>query len=431
MSQALNKAGSLEHGKSKAIKTRYHALDALRVIAFGILILYHIGMYYVLEWGWHIKSEQPQAWLQDIMILSNQWRMSLLFLISSMVLTVLLTRIRVNLISYFKHAFVLVGQRTQRLLIPLLFGMFVIVAPQVYIEWTVNGTIDRSFFQFYLEYINPNTQWLKERQSDIGLLTWNHLWFLPYLWVYSLILIVLFPLLAQVGKLPLNFAVFSVLTCTAMLVVWLMLKSRYPTTHDLLNDWYSHAKYMLVMLVGAVVILRPTLWLAFVRWRYISLVVALTMYLLIIADRHDVFGPVGTWMEESWWFRIFVGYVVVVNHWAWLAAVLGFGIRYLSKPYSWVRYLNGGILPYYMMHQTIIVVAAYSLHSIGLPIGLQFVVILSLTLAGCAVTYELAKTNVVSRVLFGLKVRAQVNKSKPFLATQVQASPLSGTKKAV
>jgi glucan biosynthesis protein C len=427
MSQALNKAGGAERDNNERIKFRYHALDALRVIAFGILILYHIGMYYVLEWGWHIKSDQPQAWLQDIMILSNQWRMSLLFLISSMVLTVLLTRIRFHFVSYCKQALVLVGQRTQRLFIPLIFGMFVIVAPQVYIEWTVNGVIETPFFQFYLEYINPNTHWLEERQSSIGLLTWNHLWFLPYLWVYTLLLIALFPLLVQIRKVPINFAAFTFLICTAMVIVWFALKSRYPTTHDLLNDWYSHAKYMLVMLVGAVIILRPTLWVAITRWRYISLLVATSMYLLIIADRHDLFGPVGTWMNESWWFRVFVGYVVVVNHWAWLAAVLGFGIRFLSKPYNWVRYLNGAILPYYMLHQTLIVIAAYTLHSAGLPIGIQFMLILLITVAGCALIYELAKKNVVSRVLFGLKVKHSSSNSERYLAKKIPDNHLPGT----
>lgn len=159
------------------------------------------------------------------------------------------------------------------------------------------------------------------------------------------------------------------------------------------------------MVVGAVIILQPKLWEALERTRYVSAVVALCMYSLIIADRHDMFGPVGDWMTEFWWFRVMVGYIVVLNHWAWLAAILGFGKRYLNKPMGWVKYLNGGVLPYYMMHQTLIVVAAYSLHSIGFPVGIQFVLILLFTLLGCALTYELAKRNVVTRVLFGLKVK--------------------------
>ena len=345
-----------------------------------------------------------------------------------MVLTVLLTRVEPKPLLFLKRAGELITQRTQRLMIPLLFGMFVIVAPQVYIEWTVNGVIDTTFTQFYLEYINPNTQWLTERHSDIGLLTWNHLWFLPYLWVYSLLLILLFPIMAQLAKVQIGIISFSFASSTAMVAIWLMLRNTYPTTHDLLNDWYSHAKYLLVMVVGAVIILQPKLWEALERTRYASAVVALCMYSLIIADRHDMFGPVGDWMTEFWWFRVMVGYVVVLNHWAWLAAILGFGKRYLNKPMGWVKYLNSGVLPYYMMHQTLIVVAAYSLHSIGFPVGIQFVLILLFTLFGCAFTYELAKRNMVTRILFGLKARSQ--RPNQDIATTITLSSVSVYSKA-
>src|SRR5690606_39343678 len=63
-------------------QSRRHELDWLRVLAFGLLILYHLGMAYVAEWGWHIKSPYQSEWLQYLMLWSNQWRMSLLFFIS-------------------------------------------------------------------------------------------------------------------------------------------------------------------------------------------------------------------------------------------------------------------------------------------------------------------------------------------------------------
>ena len=33
-------------------------MDWIRVLVFGLLIFYHVGMFYV-PWGWHIKNEQP------------------------------------------------------------------------------------------------------------------------------------------------------------------------------------------------------------------------------------------------------------------------------------------------------------------------------------------------------------------------------------
>lgn len=388
---------------------RYFELDALRVIAFGVLILYHIGMFYVLDWGWHIKSDEQFSLLQDVMILINQWRMSLLFLISAMVFTVVLRRGYEQHPSRWLFSLSILGKRTLRILVPLLFGMFVIVAPQVFVEWTASGKLQMPFIDFYLAYINPNTDLFKEKQSIIGLLTWNHLWFLPYLFVYSVLILLLFPLIRWVGvvkstlldSLPL----FSIIVVTLMTYIWLELRTAYPTTHDLVSDWYSHAKYFWVMLVGIVIVLRPALYTAIMKARYISLTIAVTLYSVIILDRHDMLGATGELMESSFSFRVSVGVIVVLNHWAWLAAILGFGQKYLSKPSKLTSYLNRGVLPYYMVHQTLIVVAAFYLSSRVSSTMAEFLGITLITLIGCAITFEIAKRFLVLRFLFGLKLK--------------------------
>lgn len=385
--------------------SRYYALDALRVIAFGVLIFYHIGMYYVLEWGWHIKSPTQFAWLQDIMILSNQWRMSLLFLISSMVLVATYTKMLKHG-SVFNAQYRLIGSRVFRLFLPLVFGMYVIVSPQVYIEWTANGTIDASFGEFYRNYINPNSHWLAEKQSVIGLLTWNHLWFLPYLLVYSVVLLLMLPLLntAANAMSPAlrKFWLFNLTVIVITLVVWLNLRQLFPTTHDLLNDWYSHAKYGVVMLVGAVIMLSGDLWAKVTRCRRWYLCVAIFCYGLIILDRHDYLGPVGDWMTQSYSFRIFVGIIVVANHWAWLGAILGYGKRFLNQPNEFIQKLNKGIYCYYIMHQTLIVVFAYLLSQLALPIVGEFVLLVALTVLGCSLAYQIVKHVPFVRWCFGV-----------------------------
>lgn len=48
--------------QSKTILTgRQYGLDWLRIGAFALLILYHIGMFLV-PWGWHVKAAEPVAW---------------------------------------------------------------------------------------------------------------------------------------------------------------------------------------------------------------------------------------------------------------------------------------------------------------------------------------------------------------------------------
>ena len=56
-------------------------LDWIRVGAFFLLILYHVGMFYV-PWDFHVKSPHPVEWLEPVMMLTNPWRLTLLFLVS-------------------------------------------------------------------------------------------------------------------------------------------------------------------------------------------------------------------------------------------------------------------------------------------------------------------------------------------------------------
>jgi hypothetical protein len=71
---------------------RRHDIDALRCLAFALLILYHWCMLYVGgdDWDWHLKSTHLGEWLQLPMLFVNRWRMDLIFLISGLSVNFLL-----------------------------------------------------------------------------------------------------------------------------------------------------------------------------------------------------------------------------------------------------------------------------------------------------------------------------------------------------
>jgi hypothetical protein len=89
-----------------------------------VLIFYHTGMYYV-SWDWHVKSPFASDAIEPLMILSSPWRLGLLFMISGVATAFMLQKLRIG---------ALLRQRSWRLLLPLIFGMFVIVPPQAYFE---------------------------------------------------------------------------------------------------------------------------------------------------------------------------------------------------------------------------------------------------------------------------------------------------------
>ncbi len=147
---------------------RRYDIDAIRILAFAWLILYHIGMYYVEGWDWHIKSENQSHILQNFMLWSSPWRMSLLFLLSGLALAFATNKTNNKAIPASK----LLKSRFVRIFIPLLIGMYIIVPPQLYFELQDKTQFSSSYWQFFIIYINPFTDLYADFQfGPAGLLT--------------------------------------------------------------------------------------------------------------------------------------------------------------------------------------------------------------------------------------------------------------------
>ena len=142
-------------------------LDWIRVGAFFLLILYHVGMFYV-PWDFHVKTVRPVDWLEPVMQLTNPWRLTLLFLVSGAA-----TRFMADKMS----AGGLARTRTLRLLLPLVFAMFVIVPPQSYYEILEKSPqLAEPFWSFYGKYATASGNWC-DADGCLITPTWNHMWF--------------------------------------------------------------------------------------------------------------------------------------------------------------------------------------------------------------------------------------------------------------
>ena len=56
-------------------------LDWIRVCAFGLLILYHVGLVYG-PYDWHIRSAHIFEGLREAVLVTQPWRLTILFLVS-------------------------------------------------------------------------------------------------------------------------------------------------------------------------------------------------------------------------------------------------------------------------------------------------------------------------------------------------------------
>jgi len=103
---------------------RQYFLDWVRILAFAFLIFYHTAMMFV-DWGFHIESGHNSLLLKTIMILSSQWRLDILFIVSGVAISFMCTKMSLKAFTW---------QRVIKLYLPLLFAVSVIVAPQSYYE---------------------------------------------------------------------------------------------------------------------------------------------------------------------------------------------------------------------------------------------------------------------------------------------------------
>src|SRR4051812_3234591 len=224
---------------------RRHDLDWVRIAAFALLIVYHVGMYYV-SWGWHVKSPLASPAIEPLMMLSSPWRLSLLFFVSGTA-TAFLMRRRPDGFA---------AGRSKRLLIPLLFGMLVLVTPQAYYEVVEKLDYAGGYLAFWGDYLRADASYCIRGSGCLKLPTWNHLWFVAYLWVYSMLLWALVKTaprwLDRVSdKLSHACAGVGVLAWPIALVaiIRMTLVARFPSTHALVGDWYNHALFASIFLL--------------------------------------------------------------------------------------------------------------------------------------------------------------------------------------
>ncbi|MBU1539483.1 MAG: acyltransferase family protein [Alphaproteobacteria bacterium] len=393
---------------------RRHDLDWIRVGAFLLLILYHVGMFYV-PWDWHVKSSHEVPALEPIMQLTNPWRLTLLFLVSGAATRFLADSLaRDNRLGAARLA----GSRALRLLPPLLFAMFVIVPPQSYYE--IVEAVGRLAPQpdayhntftadFWVRYATASGNWC-DADGCLITPTWNHMWFVAYLLVYSLIL---------AGLLALSFGRLRVLGGPLErglqgwgLLVWPIiflalirwsLAYRFEITHDLVNDWYNHALSFSAFLFGFLTARSEVLRESFIRLRWPALILGLIAW--------------AAWAGYAWEFRAddampavalrrAMRFVYAADQWAFIAAILGFGARYLNRGGPVLRYLTIGVFPFYIIHQTTIVVVGHHLAQLGLPLAIEAGVLIAATFAACFLTYEVARRLGWAGLLLGVRPQA-------------------------
>jgi peptidoglycan/LPS O-acetylase OafA/YrhL len=362
-------------------------LDWLRVLAIFTVFVYHSTRFFNMEY-WSVKNSTWYPGVEAWNRFATAWLLPVIFVISGASLFFAAGKEEGGI----KGAARFVKDKAMRLLVPVVVCDLTHASLQLYLERLTHGEFGGSYFQYLPQYFTSEFDW-----------EGAHLW---YLWVLFVFSVLLYPLLrwlmgrgqgvlAKLGDLLARPGAVYALALPAILLSVLI---DYQST-DLKNAGWIFPVYLWLTLSGFLVVSHERLQASIQRLRWLSLAAGLalvgcSLFLLTL----DVGPAFGTWRCGLGWGTRALG------SWCCVLAILGFGRKHLNIGTPLLRYANEAVLPFYILHQTVLLGVGYYVLQWAIPDLLKWVLILILSFGIIMVLYEfLVRRYNVMRLLFGMK----------------------------
>jgi len=398
-------------------------IDALRVLLLGLLILFHVGALYT-GWDWFLSSQYQSRWIAYLSAPLHLWRMSLLFFISGLA---------INFMRRDSNGggCEILRLRSTRLLIPLFFGTLFLVPIQPYCQAVWHHRIEPGFLRFLADYYRLKPWANGTFYGAEDRLATGQLWYLLYLWLYTAALVLILPLLDGGSGQRMRHWLCSLRGAALLLIPALpkifalfVLSQRFAGRDMLVEDWSHHVSYFSFFLLGHLVATDEGFWSELVRLRTFALAVAVILWpVCVLAGKQADHALAGNAAVP-----LLADILAAVDTWAWVAAVLGWAATLLNRPFKWLPYASDAIIPWYMLHQSIIVGVAFVLVPMKLGPLLEPLLVIAATVAGCGLSHEFfIRRHTLLRLLFGMKERRARSRVVPLIIAGSESPQPAGT----
>ena len=370
---------------------RQYYIDWLRAGAMFLLVFFHSGRLFN-EDPWHLKNAIESEGIHIFIRVLDVWQMPLFFLLAGTAAWFSLGR---------RSAWQFTRERLSRILVPLIFGMLIIVPPQVYLERIFDGDFVGSFFAWYPHTFEGT---YSNESAASGNLSWHHLWFLAYLFVFSLLLLPLFRYLRREDKKPLVSGVAAFLSrpgaiylpAVLLIVYNVFLMPIYGMgNQNLISDWRNFLFYITVFFFGFLMVSDSRITQVIRRNLYISLSAAVLVIIVIYLMEVDVLPKTQSLILSLY----------ALDCWLFLLAFLAIGMALLNFTNALHRYVNDAVLPVYILHHMLIIIIGFYVIQWDMPVIAKYFFVVFTVFAGSLAIYEVVRRINVTRFLFGIKVR--------------------------
>jgi glucan biosynthesis protein C len=382
---------------------RWYWLDWLRVLAMGTIFLFHSSRPFVIFPSWHVMNPTPDLGFTLFDTFISGWIMPLFFVISGIAAYPSLVR---------RSASQFATDRLKRLMIPFVFvGLLVVLPVNVYYDAIFHGSFAGDFVHFYFGpyftkafpfdlHFSP-TYFADSNQGV-------YLWYLFWLFVFSLVTVHFFKWLTKDenrNKLSGLYAACNrrggiLLLAVPLIVVNLVAVPPFFVFPSGYGGW-KLPTYLVLFVTAYVMASSPQFEESIEKNRVptllLGIITSFSIFALLSVGMTDPSA-----MER---YYLLVSTIWALNGWCWVAAILGFGRRHLSFTHKFLEVSNELVLPFYILHQSVIVAIAFYV------VGLNLIVIekyLLIVLASfpiiVALLYPISKVNLL-RFLFGMRMK--------------------------
>lgn len=372
--------------------TRNNYLDWLRVLAILFVFIYHSTRFFNLE-DWEVKNPIRYEWVELWNIFAWNWMMPLIFVISGASLFY-----AVGKGSTGKF----VKDKVLRLLIPYLVAVSTHATLQVYLNWTTHGLFTGSYFQFLPRYFS---EVFATGPLFIFELWQMHLWYLLWLFILTLLLYPLMrwlkgsggKVLSALGNLlALPGAVYLLAVPTVLLMAFADPDS--PVMAEKAGGW-SQVIYLWLLFSGFILLSAERLQASVKQLRWFSLGMAVVLLAVVLS----VVVTQGVPSYGTPLYAFGVG-LAGFSSWCWILAYFGLAMSFLDYRKPVLEYTNEAVLPFYILHQSVLIIVGYFIVQWPIPDAVKWVTILVISFAIIMGLYEylIRRINIL-RFLFGMK----------------------------
>jgi len=390
-------------GSARVIRSgeRWYWLDWLRVLAMGTIFLYHSGRPFVVVFPWHIMNPEPDLVFTLVNVFVTGWIMPLFFVISGFATYFSLTK---------RSPVRFARDRFRRLMIPFIFvGLLLVLPVHVYYDAVFHGRFAGSFIDFYLGPYFTKAFPFSLDFSPVYFADSNqgvYLWYVFWLFVFSLITVHLFKWLMQEANRRRISRLASLsnrrggifLPAIPMIVVNVLAVPPYFVFPSGYGGWKLPA--YLALFITAYVLASDSQFLQSIdRNRIPALLLGTTTSVATVI----LFVTLAPELLATPLWYVTVSTVWALNGWCWVVAILGFGRRLLSFNHKFLGISNELVLPFYILHQTVIVMVAFYVVRLNLIVIEKYLIIVLISFAAIsALLLPISQINLL-RFLFGMR----------------------------